>query len=144
MLFQLNMREERQRKTVTKMQMLHSSSLGSTAVAVAMRVAVAVAMAMAVTVMRVVRTAVRSVTAAFAAAFSAVAIVCCYAPEAVAAPGAFLALFRAVFRAAAAAAFCELSCVLFPFTALPVSTLSDAAARVVFPAKVTHDYACPV
>ena len=144
MLFQLNMREERQRKTVTKMQMLHSSSLGSTAVAVAMRVAVAVAMAMAVTVMRVVRTAVRSVTAAFAAAFSAVAVVCCYAPEAVAAPSTFLALFGAVLCTAAAATFCELPCELFPFAALPVCALSDATTRVVFPAEVAHDYASPV
>ena len=117
------------------MQMLYSSSLGSSAVAVVMRVAVTVMMVMA---------AVMSVTAAFAAAFSAVAVVCCYAPEAMATPCAFLALFGAVFCATASAAFCELSCVLFPFTALPVSTLSDAAARVVFPAKVTHDYACPV
>lgn len=117
-----------------KMQMLCSSSLGSSAVAVVMRVAVTVMM----------MTAVVSLTAAFATAFSAVAVVCCYAPEAVATPCAFLALFGAVFCAAAAAAFRELPCVLFPFAALPVSTLSDATARVVFPAEVTHDYACPV
>lgn len=111
------------------------SSLGSAAVAVVMRVAVTVMMVMA---------AVMSVTAAFAAAFSAVAVVCCYAPEAVAAPGAFLTLLGAVLCAATAAAFCELPCVLFPFAALPVGALSDATARVVFPAEVAHDYACPV
>ena len=117
------------------MQMLYSSSLSSAAVAVVMRVAVTVMVVMA---------AVMSVTAAFAAAFSAVAVVCCDAPEAMAAPRAFLALFGAVLCAAAAAAFCELPCVLFPFATLPVSTLSDTTARVVFPAEVTHDYACPV
>lgn len=114
------------------------SSLSSATVAVVMRVAVTVIMVM---------TAVMSVTAAFAAAFSAlsaVAVVCCHAPKAVAAPGAFLALFGAVFCAAAASAFRELPGVFFPFAALPVSTLSDATARVVFPAKVAHDYACPV
>ena len=114
------------------------SSLGSAAVAVVMRVAVTV---------MVVMTAVVSVAAAFAAAFSAfsaVAVVCCYAPEAVAAPGAFWALFGAVLCATAAAALCELPCVLFPLAALPVSTLSNATARVVFPAEVAHDYACPV
>ena len=103
-------------------------------------------MGVAVTVM-VVMTAVMSVTAAFAAAFSAfsaVAVVCCYAPEAVAAPGAFLALFGAVLRATTAAALCELPCVFFPLAALPVSTLSDATAGVVFPAEVAHDYTCPV
>lgn len=115
------------------------SSLSSAAVAVVMRVAVRVA----VTVMMGM-TAVGSVTAAFAAAFSAVAVVCCYTPEAVAAPSAFLALFGAVFCAAAAAAFCELPCVFFPFATLPVGTLSDATARVILPAEVTHDHACPV
>lgn len=123
---------------------LYSSSLSSTAVAVAMRVGVAVTVTVAMAVMRVVRTAVGSVTAAFAAAFSAVAVVCCYAPEAVAAPGAFLAFFGAVFCATAAAALCELPCVFFPLAALPVSTLSDATAGVVFPAEVAHDYTCPV
>lgn len=102
---------------------------------VAVRVAVTVMMGM---------TAVGSVAAAFAAAFSAVAVVCCYTPEAVAAPSAFLALFGAVLRATAAAALCELPCVLFPFAALPVGTLPDATARVVFPAEVAHDHACPV
>lgn len=111
------------------------SSLGSAAVAVVMRVAVTV---------MVMMTAVVSVAAAFAAAFSAVAIVCCYTPEAVAAPGTFLALFGAVLCATAAAALCELPCVLFPLAALPVGALSDAAARVVFPTEVAHDYACPV
>jgi hypothetical protein len=124
--------------------MLYSSSLGSTAVAVGMRVAVTVAVVVPVAVVRMVRTAVGSITAAFAAAFSAVAVVCCYTPEAVAAPGAFLALFGAVLCATAATALCELPCVFFPLAALPVSTLSDATARVVFPAEVTHDYACPV
>ena len=108
-----------------------------------MRVAVRIAVRVAVTVMMGMTT-VLSVTAAFAAAFSAVAVVCCYTPEAVAAPGAFLALFGAVLCAAAAAAFCELPCVLFPFATLPVGTLSDATARVVLAAEVTHDYACPV
>jgi len=111
------------------------SSLSNAAVVVVMRVAVTV---------RVRLTTVGPVTAAFPTAFPAVAVFCCHAPEAMAAPGAFLALFGAVFCATAAAAFCKLPCVLFPFAALPVGTLSNAAARVVFPAEVAHDYACPV
>jgi hypothetical protein len=100
-------------------------------------------MRVAVTVM-VVMTAVVPVAAAFAAAFSVMAVVCCYAPEAMAAPGAFLALFGAILGAAATAAFRKLPCKLFPFAALPVRTLSDTTARVVFSAKVAHHYAGPV
>ena len=98
---------------------------------------------MAMTVMMVV-TAMVPVTTAFAAAFSTVAVVCCYTPETVAAPSTFLALFGAIFRTTAATAFCELPGELFPLAALPVSTLADATARVVFPAKVAHDYSRPV
>ena len=111
------------------------SSLGSAAVAVVMRVAMTVMMVM---------TAMVPVAAAFAAPLSAMAVVRCYTPEAMAAPSTFLALFGAVFCTTAATAFCELPCKFFPLAALPVSTLSDATTRIVFPAKVAHDYASPV
>jgi hypothetical protein len=100
-------------------------------------------MRVAVTVM-VVMTAVVPIAAAFAAAFSVVAVVCCYAPEAVATPCAFLAFFGAVLRAAAAAAFRELTCEFFPFATLPVCALSNTTARVVLSAEVAHHYAGPV
>lgn len=115
--------------------LLALSSLGSTALAVVMRVAMAV---------MVMMTAMVPFAAAFAAALSAVTVFCCNAPEAVAAPSAFLALFRAVLGATAAAALCKLPCELFPLATLPVSALSNTTARVVFPAKVAHDHSCPV
>jgi hypothetical protein len=70
-----------------------------------------------------------SVTAALAAAaISSVSVVCCHAPEAVASPGALLALFGAVLGASAAPAFGELPCVFFPLSALPERALSDATS----------------
>ena len=56
------------------------------------------------------------------------------APEAVAAPRALLTLFAAVFRPSAAPALGELANVFFPFAALPVCALSNAASTLVFPA----------
>jgi hypothetical protein len=109
------------------------SSLSSTAVTVMMRVAV-----------MVVVSAVVPIAATLASTVSAVAVVCCYAPETVATPSAFLAFFRAVFGAAAAAALCELPWELFPFAALPVCALSDATARVILSAEIAHYYTSPV
>lgn len=111
------------------------SSLSSAAVAVVMRVAMTVMVVMATMV---------SVAATLARTLSAVTVVCCYAPEAMAAPGAFLALFGAVLCAAASAAFRELPWNLFPLAALPVCTLSDTTTGVIFPAEITHHYTSPV
>ena len=72
------------------------------------------------------------------------AVVCCHAPEAVATPGAFLAFLGAVLGATAATTFGELTGEFFPFAALPVGALADAAARVVFAAEVAHNDAGPV
>lgn len=98
------------------------SPLSSPAVAVMMRVAVIV-MVMVSAMMSV------AATAAFTSAccaISAVAVVGCYAPEAMATPSAFLAFFGAVLRTAAATALGKLAGEFLPFAALPVGTLADA------------------
>ena len=86
-------------------------------------------MRVAVVVVVVVSSMV-SVTAALTAAatISVVAVVCCYAPETVASPGALLALFGAVLGPSAAPAFGKLPCVFFPLAALPECALSDATS----------------
>lgn len=98
-----------------------------------------------VVMMVVVMPSVRPVAAALTSTtVAAMPVLGRDAPEAVAAPGAFLALFGAVLGAAAAAALCELARVLLPLAALPVCALADAAARVVLAAEVAHDDAGPV
>ena len=67
-----------------------------------------------------------------------------YAPVPMVAPGALLALLAAVLSPATPSALGELAGVLFPFAALPVGALADAAAAVVFAAKVAHHDAGPV
>jgi hypothetical protein len=65
-------------------------------------------------------------------------------PVAVVNPGAFLALFAAVFGPSAAAAFGKLACKLFPAAALVVGALPDASTGVILPAEVTHNNTRPV
>ena len=101
------------------LQLKTTSSLDSAAVAVMMRVAVIVVIVVAAMV---------SVTAALAATVSAVAVVCCHTPKAVASPSALLALFGAVFCASAAPTFGELPCIFFPLAALPECALSDTTS----------------
>lgn len=85
-------------------------------------------------IMVMVVAAMVSVTAALTATFSVVVVVCCHAPEAVASPGALLALFGAVLGASAAPAFGELPCIFFPLAALPERALSDATSGIVLAA----------
>ena len=59
-------------------------------------------------------------------------------------PSILLALFAAVLRPSTAAAFRKLACELFPFTALIVCALSNAASCIVLPAQVSHHNASPI
>lgn len=67
-----------------------------------------------------------------------------HAPEAMAAPCTFLALFAAILGAAAATTLRELPCELLPFAALPVSALTYAATALVFAAEIAHHHSRPV
>jgi hypothetical protein len=67
-----------------------------------------------------------------------------HAPEAMAAPCPFLALFAAVFRPPASSTFGELASKLLPLSALPICALSDASSILVFAAQVSHHDASPV
>jgi hypothetical protein len=67
-----------------------------------------------------------------------------HAPEAMAAPCALLAFLAAVFRPSASPTFGELASKLFPFPALPICALSNAASILVFAAQVSHHDASPV
>ena len=69
---------------------------------------------------------------------------CGHAPEAMTAPSAFLALLAAVFCPPATSTLRKLPSILFPFAALPIGTLSDAASALVFPAKIAHHNPGPV
>lgn len=111
----------------------YCSSFCCVAVAVVVRV-----------VMVMVVTAVVPVTASLTAAVATRSIFCGYTPEAMAAPGALLAFFRAVLGAATAAAFGELASILLPLATLPVSALADATAGVVLTAEIAHHHAGPV
>lgn len=66
------------------------------------------------------------------------------APESVAAPCTFLALFTAVLGPPASSALGELASVLLPFAALPVCTLPDTTSAVILSAEVSHNDASPV
>lgn len=68
----------------------------------------------------------------------------CNAPMAVESPCAFLAFLTAVFGTPATAALRKLPCVLFPFAALVVGTLTDASPGVVLSAQVSHNHTGPV
>ena len=59
-------------------------------------------------------------------------------------PGTFLTLLAAVFCSSASPAFGELSCELFPFPALVICTLSNAATRIILAAQIPHYYPSPV
>ena len=59
-------------------------------------------------------------------------------------PCTLLTLFAAIFRATTTPTLGKLAGELLPFAAFIISTLSNAAFRVVFPAQVAHHHTRPV
>lgn len=66
------------------------------------------------------------------------------APVAVVHPRGLLAVFAAVFGAAATSALGKLSLEFLPLATLVVGTLTNATPRLVLAAEVSHDHARPV